>query len=111
MLRTGAPYDADTAQLKRYFRKSGLDRKRAILRLLPDDYSLSGRRVLDFGCGSGRVLRHFLREAEAGEFWGCDVHEPSVEWIARSLAPPINVHMLDGKPRLPHPDGHFDLIY
>ena len=111
MLRTGGPHDADDVRLNRYFNRSGLDRKRAIVGLLPDDYSFDGRRVLDFGCGSGRVLRHFLREAREGEFWGCDLHEPSVDWVTRNLSPPINVHLLDADPRLPHPDAHFDLIY
>ena len=111
MLRTGASHDADAARLNRYFNRSGLDRKRAILRLLPDGYSLTERRVLDFGCGSGRVLRHFLREADTGEFLGCDLHEPSIEWVKRNLSPPIDAYALDGRPRLPHPDDHFDLIY
>ena len=111
MLRTGAPFDADDVQLNRYFHRSGRDRKRAIVRLLPDDYSFDDRRVLDFGCGSGRVLRHFLREARTGEFWGCDLHEPSIEWVTENLSPPINAHLLNGAPRLPHPDAHFDLVY
>ncbi len=111
MLRTGAPFGADDVQLNRYFHRTGRDRKRAIVGLLPDDYTLADRRVLDFGCGSGRVLRHFLREARAGEFWGCDLHEPSIEWVTENLSPPINAHLLNGTPRLPHPDAHFDLVY
>ena len=37
----------------------------------------SGARVLDFGCGAGRLLRHFVGDAEDGEFWGCDIDVPS----------------------------------
>ena len=70
-----------------YERVGGEARER-ILRLLPDDWSFAGKRILDFGCGSGRTLRHFLAEAEEAELVGCDIHAPSVDWVkARPLAP------------------------
>ncbi len=50
----------------------GPETKSALLDLLPDDWSFEHKRVLDFGCGAGRTLRHFVSEAEAGEFWGVD---------------------------------------
>jgi SAM-dependent methyltransferase len=110
IIRVGAPHDAGEAALHRYFERSGAERKRAILDLLPEGYSLDGRRVLDFGCGSGRVLRHLLAEAEAAEVWGCDPHAPSVEWVERNLSPPIRTYLTEDPP-LPHPDGYFDVVY
>jgi SAM-dependent methyltransferase len=41
--------------------------------------TFEGRRLLDFGCGVGKYLRHLLPEAEEGEVWGCDIDEPSIE--------------------------------
>src|ERR671930_230188 len=52
-----------------------------IERLLPDDWSWEGKRVLDFGCGAGRTLRHFLDEAVRAEFYGCDLDGPSIDWL------------------------------
>src|SRR3954464_14979773 len=63
---------------------------RALIRdLLPADWTFDGKRVLDFGCGSGKVLRHFLEEGRRGELEGCDIHAPSVEWVRAHLSPPV----------------------
>jgi ubiquinone/menaquinone biosynthesis C-methylase UbiE len=76
-----------------------------------EGYDFEGRRVLDFGCGAGRVLRHFAPEAEAGgEFWGCDPYPPTIEWLKANLSPPFQFYVSEARP-LPHPDGYFDLIY
>jgi SAM-dependent methyltransferase len=79
--------------------------------MLPDDWSWEGKRVLDFGCGSGRVLRHFLDEAQEAEFWGCDLHGPSIEWVKENLSPPLHVFQNGVDPPLPLEDGHFDLVW
>jgi SAM-dependent methyltransferase len=78
---------------------------------LPDDWSWKGKRVLDFGCGAGRVLRHFAPEADEGEFWGCDIDRPSIAWLEQNLAPPFHPFVCEEAPSLPQEDGFFDLIY
>ena len=79
--------------------------------MLPGAWSWRGKRVLDFGCGVGRTLRQFSAEAEDAEFWGCDIHEPSVTWAREHLCPPFRVFRCEEKPGLPQADGYFDLIY
>jgi SAM-dependent methyltransferase len=79
--------------------------------MLPDDWSWDGKRVLDFGCGVGKVLRHFADEAAVAEFTGCDIHTPSIEWLQRNLSPPFHFFACSEEPPLPQPDGYFDLIY
>lgn len=93
-----------------FFHRTGLARKRAIVASLPSSFSFEGKRVLDFGCGAGRVLRHFLPEATASEFWGCDVHRPTIDWLSEALAPPMRFFVNDERP-LPQPDDYFDLVY
>jgi len=80
-------------------------------RLLPPGWSWDGKHVLDFGCGAGRTLRHFLKEAEEGEFYGCDIDRASIAWLAEHLSPPLHVFQSGALPSLPQPDGFFDLVY
>jgi SAM-dependent methyltransferase len=108
--RIGPTPDPTTEEGREFFDSTGRDRKRAILDFLPEGYSLRGRRVLDFGCGAGRVLRHFMPEATTAEFWGCDLHEPTIAWLADNLSPPVRFFVNDSRP-LPQPDGYFDLVY
>jgi SAM-dependent methyltransferase len=82
-----------------------------ILDLLPEGWSFEGKRVLDFGCGSGRVLRHFLEEAEVAELHGSDIDAASIGWLQANLSPPLHVVRNEEQPRLAFPDGHFDLIW
>lgn len=109
LTRIGRTPEGD-AETREFFDRSGRARKRAILNTLPDDYSFEGRRVLDFGCGAGRVLRHFMPEATNAEFWGCDLHQPTIAWLEANLSPPMRFFVNDQRP-MPLPDGHFDLVY
>jgi SAM-dependent methyltransferase len=89
----------------------GAETRRALVRLLPDEWSFEGKRVLDFGCGAGRTLRHFLAEAEQGEFWGADIDAPSIEWLGRTLSPPLHVRRSGELPPLGLDHGSFDLVW
>src|SRR5690606_33562873 len=39
---------------------------------------LSGKKLLEIGCGSGQSL-HYAREREAAELWGVDLSENQIE--------------------------------
>jgi tRNA (mo5U34)-methyltransferase len=85
--------------------------KELIIERLPADWSWSGKRVLDFGAGAGRILRHFETEAAEAEFWGCDIDEPSVSWLERHLSPPFSPFVVSERPGLPQAEDYFDLIW
>jgi SAM-dependent methyltransferase len=72
--------------------------------------SVKGKRILDFGCGSGRVLRHFIDAAGEAEFWGCDINEACISWLRKHLQPPFRVFQNTEPPPLPFKDDYFDLI-
>ncbi len=95
----------------RVFEDSGRDHRQLIESLLPDDWSWNGKRTLDFGCGVGRIMRQFAPEAEAAEFWGCDLDRPSIKWLQENLEPPYKFFISDEEPDLDLEDGLFDLIY
>lgn len=102
---------AEWSEPQRVYEQMGADTKDAILRLLPDDWRFTGKRVLDFGCGAGRTLRHFLEEAQDGEFFGSDIDGPSIEWINRNLSPPLRGWKSAQGPPLGLEPESFDLIW
>jgi SAM-dependent methyltransferase len=108
MQRVGRIDDLDIAAA---YDAIGHHSRARIERLLSTDWSWEGKRVLDFGCGAGRTLRHFLDEAEQAEFHGCDIDGPSISWLSEHLSPPLHVFQNGEEPRLPRPDGFFDLAY
>lgn len=65
--------------------------------------------VLDFGCGCGRVIRHW-RELERPQLHGCDYNPLLVDWCAANL-PFAEFRMNELEPPLPYEDDAFDLLY
>jgi SAM-dependent methyltransferase len=67
------------------------------------------KRILDFGCGCGRVLRH-LKGMTGAEVHGSDSNPRAIQWCERHLSfAQFKVNSLE--PPLPYPDSTFDLIY
>ncbi|MFT5351345.1 MAG: ubiquinone/menaquinone biosynthesis C-methylase UbiE [Planctomycetota bacterium] len=66
--------------------------------------------VLDFGCGSGRVIRNFLDAPASCQLYGTDIDSESISWCEKYL-PQIQWETNGYQPPLPFPDNSFDLIY
>jgi SAM-dependent methyltransferase len=94
-----------------YYDHLGQRAREDILAVLPAGWSFQGKRALDFGCGAGRTLRHFLPEAESAEIWGCDIDADSIAWLDRELCPPLHVFRNEPLPPLAVESGHFDLVW
>jgi len=65
--------------------------------------------LLDWGCGCGRVLRHWAGLPNT-QVYGCDIDGRMVDWCARHL-PFADVAVTDISPPLPYVPEMFDLIY
>jgi SAM-dependent methyltransferase len=68
-------------------------------------------RIFDFGCASGRVLRHFSAHEQGLELWGMDINVRHAEWVRRYLDPSIKVFQGTILPSLPLEDRYFSLVY
>jgi SAM-dependent methyltransferase len=79
------------------------------LLLLREHASLAGARVLDFGCSSGRVLRHLYVHERGAELVGVDIGVHNVGWVRRHL--PILVLQGSVIPTLPFADDSIDVVY
>ncbi len=65
--------------------------------------------VLDFGCGCGRVVRHW-QSLDGVSIHGCDVNRRAVAWCRRNLCFATFTEC-ELEPPLPYPDCSFDLVY
>jgi SAM-dependent methyltransferase len=66
-------------------------------------------RVLDFGCGIGRLTR-FLEMHDGVEAFGLDANPATVEWCQLNLAR-VQTLLQAGRQKLPFGDGLFDFVY
>ena len=65
--------------------------------------------LLDFGCGCGRVLRHWAA-LEGPEIFGSDYNEGLAAWCAANL-PFVTASVNQLAPPLRYEDGKFGLVY
>lgn len=73
-----------------------------------DSEGVEGKRILEWGCGCGRMTRHAL---EAGyDVWGVDINADAVAWMKENLSP-HRFQQCDILPPLAFPDASFDCIY
>ena len=66
-------------------------------------------KILDFGCGWGRLVRTFLKDFHIENIFATDVDAEVIE-IARSLLPEVHFAVNQGLASLPYPDASFDII-
>jgi SAM-dependent methyltransferase len=90
--------------------KADIEKMRQVL--IETGFSLaSNSRILDLGCGAGRMIRWLGGYAVSGEVWGCDISAQHVIWCQQNLSPPFNFSSITTSPHLPFEDRYFDLIY
>lgn len=73
-------------------------------------YKIDIQRYFDFGCASGRVIRHFCAQTDIPEIWGSDINARHVRWLTEHLpnrVKPIFNHCV---PSLPVEDNYFDVV-
>jgi SAM-dependent methyltransferase len=65
--------------------------------------------LLDWGCGCGRVLRHWS-DLDGTRILGCDITPKMVAWCNEHL-PFVEAAVNDLSPPLPHGESTLDLVY
>ncbi|HEY6928906.1 MAG TPA: class I SAM-dependent methyltransferase [Thermoanaerobaculia bacterium] len=66
-------------------------------------------RVLDFGCGAGRILLHLEEAGRVVELHGCDIDAEAIKW-AQTNVPWARCIVNPYLPPSEYPDAFFDLI-
>ncbi len=67
-------------------------------------------RLLDWGCGCGRLTAHWLRVKNGPEIHGCDIDSQAIEWCRGNLRGG-RFETVNFAPPTPYPDGHFGAIF
>jgi SAM-dependent methyltransferase len=92
-----------------------LDSGRVTAKVIADVFAEAGLELpnsgalLDFGCGCGRVLRHWTHLQDV-DIYGCDYNAQLAEWTARNL-PHVSATTNALAPPAPYQDASFGAIY
>ncbi len=68
-------------------------------------------RVLDFGCGSGRLLVGWHALGGGHILSGCDINRELADWAQHNLPRAIDVRLSEPLPPLPYDDASFDVVF
>jgi ubiquinone/menaquinone biosynthesis C-methylase UbiE len=101
---TGAAGDNTLAEAFAFYRLVKQSFERHVSRLDPL------QRVLDFGCGWGRILRFFIKDIEPANLWGIDCHEEALT-LCRQTNRWCQLRLIDPWPPSELAADSFDLIY
>ena len=71
----------------------------------------SAKRILEFGCAAGRMIRHLPEIAPNAQLWGVDQNAERIRWCIENLTPAIHFATTTVVPHLPFEDRYFDLIF
>ncbi len=72
---------------------------------------LKNKKILDWGCGPGRIIRHLPHVIGNGcEYFGTDYNKKSIDWCSKNLAD-IHFNKNSLNAQLPYNDNFVDVIY
>ncbi len=93
------------------FRRGGIvDWRRVVTTLRDAGFAFEQGHVLEFGCGCGRILRHFTRFAHACRFTGVDIDADAIAWSRGNLGF-AEFHTIAALPPTGLPSASFDAAY
>ena len=94
---------------KYYF--GGRETAEWIFSQIQNHISLNGGKILDWGCGPGRIIRHMHAISKNQcKFYGTDYNEKSIQWCRDNINN-IKFNLNDLEAKLPYEDDFFDAIY
>lgn len=67
------------------------------------------KRMLDWGCGCGRLIPFFQQLTGIPEVYGCDIDSEPIEWCTENL-PEADFKVIPPYPPTDYPDNSFDLV-
>jgi SAM-dependent methyltransferase len=92
--------------------QTGVEHARFIAGTVRKHVTISRLRILEWGCGPGRIIRHLpeMLTDRNPTVTGVDFSAETIAWCRRSL-PGLTFERNNLQPPLSFPDGHFDFVY
>lgn len=72
-------------------------------------YVVPEMKILDFGCGWGRLIRTFLKDFHTQNIFATDVDAEVID-LARGLLPDVHFAVNGARAKLDYPDATFDIV-
>lgn len=73
-------------------------------------YGVEPKSVFDFGCASGRVLRHWAVQSDVQEVWGSDINRRHIRWLFEFMPHTVKPIFNHCFPTLPIRDNSIDIV-
>jgi SAM-dependent methyltransferase len=103
-------YESFQINYKKYYTESK-DTAQCIANYFSKYIPLQDKKILDWGCGPGRVIRHLPSVIGNGcEYYGTDYNKLSIDWCSKNL-PDIKFNNNSVEAELPYSNNFFDIIY
>jgi SAM-dependent methyltransferase len=80
------------------------------IRVVTKKYDVDMQSYLDFGCASGRVLRHFCAQSDIPNLWGTDINGRHIRWLNDYLPRRLKIVHNNCIPQLPIADNSIDVV-
>lgn len=103
-------YESFQMDYQKYFIGGKEDAEELLDKVAPYCNLKTGR-ILDWGCGPSRLIRHFpALLGDQNEYYGTDYNASTIDWCKNNI-PGIQFSINDIHPPLSYPAEFFDLIY
>lgn len=103
-------YESFQMDYSKYF-NSGHDTAELLAGYFKKHIDLKNKKILDWGCGPGRVIRHLPSViGNDCEYYGTDYNKKSIEWCTNHL-PGIHFNHNSLEAKLPYSNNSMDVIY
>lgn len=103
-------YESFQLNYKKYYTQ-GIETAKWLTDHFKKHIELKDKKILDWGCGPGRIIRHLPNVVGNGcEYFGTDYNEKSIEWCSQNLEG-IHFNKNSLTANLPYEDNFFYVIY
>lgn len=103
-------YESFQLNYQKYYSES-IETTKWLINHFKKHIELKNKRILDWGCGPGRIIRHLPTLVGNGcEYYGTDYNEKTIKWCSENL---LEIHFNKNTlaAKLPYEDNYMDIIY